>query len=166
MMRNLRYASLNVNGLREDGKLQRILHYLRDHRIDVAALQDVRYDPLLHSHWQATTGFRSYWEKRVAIIILNHQVQVDEIESPSDSIISATLTHGSMCLRFTSIYAPAVPDERRAFFRDLSLSFPPHPPLLSRATSTLTLAAPSTGLIRDEAAQTGTISPKTYPASE
>jgi exonuclease III len=129
MMRGkrMKIASLNANGLRDAIKRSRTIDFLRSLDVDVVALQDTRFDQSRDEFWKTAMGHRSWWTPKVAIIIFNSQIIVEEDVSVNDRILSLTLRIEDFSLRFSSVYLPANPTERISFIVNTLPLLEPHP---------------------------------------
>ena len=96
--KRLKIASLNANGMRNDKKRAGIFNFLRCHKVDVAAIQDTRFDPERDAFWKGSPEFRSWWTPKVAIIVFNKQVVVENECSPDDRILSLSLNISDVSL--------------------------------------------------------------------
>ena len=126
MARNLKFASLNVRGLKDEKKRNAIFYWLRKQNFDVILLQEThchcrKEEYCWGKEWdgQSVWGWGTNRSKGVAILFSRkHRYEYDIVERDMNGrIIALDLKYENNIIRIINIYAPNNPLERESFFQ-------------------------------------------------
>lgn len=118
MNQRLRFGTLNANRLRDNIKRNDLFTFLKPYKLDIIALQETNFDDSLHPSWFTSMGCKALWTEKVAIIIFNHNITIEQEHILDNRIISVSLSYHSYKFRFTSVYAPSNSHDRYIFFEN------------------------------------------------
>jgi exonuclease III len=129
---HLRIASLNVNGLRNARKRNDLIRWLRRERVDLAALQDVRFNPANDevAQWSAYPGVRSVWAEHTAFLVLHPSIHIESQQILDPRLSKITLSINDFSFTMASVYAPPDQTERGAFFHNTLSTLPRLPRII------------------------------------
>ena len=127
-MENLQIVSLNVRGLQNRNKRNRILQYFKTKKFDVILLQET-YSKLQEENewkkeWEDPTFFSSLSNHKcgVAILCTNNKNKIKAIYENSCKAgrhLSIKIETKSLSCTITNIYPPNIPRKRKIFLKKL-----------------------------------------------
>ena len=82
MKSHLHILSLNINGLREDGRRENIFYWLKQLSYDIILLQDVRCKDNEHALWSLEWGLPVLWSYHNAVLLMNKSLSILELSLP------------------------------------------------------------------------------------
>ena len=124
----VKIVTLNVNGIVEHGKRQRIFDYLKLLNADIYALQETHIELISEKQqWTNEWGGPARWSlgthhSRGVGILFNPQKNINIISDTTDTagrVISTRVHVDDTELNIMSIYAPTRPEQRKDFYQSL-----------------------------------------------
>ena len=131
-MENLNVVSLNVRGLQNTNKRNRIFQYFKIKKYDVILLQETYSTPedknKWKKEWKGPAFFSSLSNHKygVAILCTNNKNKLKATYASSckaGNHISIDIETELISYRITSIYAPNIPKKMKIFFQKLETQF-------------------------------------------
>ena len=127
-MENLQIASLNVRGLQNKNKRNRIFQYFKSKKYDIILLQETYSTPqdenIWKKEWEGPTFFSSLNNHKcgVAILCTNNRNKLkafyENTHKPGRHL-SIKIDMESSSFIITNIYTPNIPRKRKKFFQKL-----------------------------------------------
>jgi exonuclease III len=74
--------SLNINGLREEGRRRNIFYWLKQLNYDVILLQDVRCHEADQGLWSLEWGLPVLWSYHNAVLLMNKSMTLVKVNLP------------------------------------------------------------------------------------
>ena len=127
-MENLQIASLNIRGLQNKNKRNRIFQYFKSKKYDIILLQQTYSTPqdenIWKKEWEAPAFFSSLNNHKcgVAILCTNNQKKLKasyENSHKPGRHLSIKIEMESSSFIITNIYAPNIPKKRKKNFQNL-----------------------------------------------
>ena len=125
----LRYLTWNTNGINDPTKHKKVLNFLRNHRIDIALLQETHLTDAEHAkltrQWQGQIFYSSFTSQSRGVATLigkNVPLQVDNIERDKQGrylILKGSIAGESITL--VNVYGPNY--DCPQFFQSLFFTF-------------------------------------------
>ena len=121
-------CSINVNGMAELSKRQRVFHSLLALNYDIYALQETHLSSLeLGKTWEKEWGGRALWSPGTnrssgTALLFNPRCKVDITDHNSDlagRVVSAKLLIDNVSFQLINVYAPNDHSDRERFFDEL-----------------------------------------------
>ena len=131
-MENLQIASLNVRGLQNKNKRNKIFQYFKTKNFDVILLQETYSTPEDENEWKKKWDGPAFFSSlsnhkcRVAIPCTNNKNKLKVTYGNSCKAgrhLSIKIDTELQSYTITNIYAPNVPKKRRKFFQKLETYF-------------------------------------------
>ena len=126
MKEQLQYLSLNVNGLGNKDKRQKIFRWLKNLHLNIILLQDTRMNDEDKLEWQEQWHLPGIWKKYTAVLGGSEDIKIVEVgEIDNSRVCSGLVTKGDVFqCNVASVYVPAKWDERSAFLEMLRVALP------------------------------------------
>ena len=124
----IKLITLNVNGIAEHSKRQKIYNYLKTLDADIVCLQETHSATDADSRtWTEEWGGEAIWNhgsnrSRGTAVLFNpkHKVDIPEVNKDNEGRVIALTTHiKNTELNIVNVYAPTVPTQRKVFFANL-----------------------------------------------
>ena len=120
-------ASLNVDGIRDDGKRARIFEYLKSLKYDFFLLQETHIQTEDIEAWSTEWGGPCFWspggnKSRGVGIVCNVSLDFEDFEVKRDMygrLVNVKLSLHGWIFQIMCVYAPNDPRGRSEFFSDL-----------------------------------------------
>jgi exonuclease III len=84
MKSHIHILSLNINGLREDGRCKNIFYWLKQLNYDIILLQDVRCHDNEHVTWSLEWGLPALWSYHNAVLLMNKTLSILKVSLLSE----------------------------------------------------------------------------------
>ena len=101
--------------------------FLNTYKLDIIALQETNFNDSIHPSWLTSMGCKASWTDKVAVIIFNHNIIIEQEHILDNRIISFLLSYHSYKFRFTSIYVPSNSHDRYIFKENILSQLPSAP---------------------------------------
>ena len=130
-MTNLKIITLNVNGITQQLKRQKVFHYLGTLNVDIICLQETHgQDKYTTEKWSQEWGRTGYWSTGTAhgrgvgvLLRPNLEADVQSFTTDEDGrLVSLVLHYANHYINVINIYTPTEDHPRQAFYESLSMS--------------------------------------------
>lgn len=124
----MRLITLNVNGIVEKQKRDKLFDYIRNFNADIIFLQETHNETEQDERtWTSEWGGTCLWNRGThrscgVAILFNQRAQVEITNTLKDNkgrILAATVNINGTGINLMNLYAPTIPRERKSFFDEL-----------------------------------------------
>ena len=123
---NLKFISLNCNGLRSKHKRRAIFSFLKKERINIACLQETFITPADFDMWKREWGGEMFFtpgshHSQVLIILLSRNLDVTSIitQRIGERILSLSLSYNEQDIAVLNVYGPNNDKDKQEFLTEL-----------------------------------------------